>query len=161
MSNIKGGLVCAARNCPNKTYNCKLSFFGFPKDERSSDSARLETYSREFPTETTARIVPVNHWNHGSQVCVNHKSQFSNQVAVMMTFESPRSRTSHAAEEEGVPQGWMCKRLYFNVECSTIGKTELVKEEQEDFETKNDSSDSDFECDLGTPKTLNQDDLED
>ncbi|CAH1108161.1 unnamed protein product [Psylliodes chrysocephalus] len=35
------------------------------------------------------------------------------------------------------------------------------REEPEDFETKNDSSDSDFECDLGTPKPFKQDDLND
>ncbi|CAH1098547.1 unnamed protein product [Psylliodes chrysocephalus] len=35
------------------------------------------------------------------------------------------------------------------------------REEPEDFETENDSSDSDFECDLGTPKPFNQDHLND
>ncbi|CAH1109803.1 unnamed protein product [Psylliodes chrysocephalus] len=37
--------------------------------------------------------------------------------------------------------------------------TPTLQEEPEDFETKNDSSDSDFECDLRTPKPFNQDDL--
>ncbi|KAJ8909331.1 hypothetical protein NQ315_013549, partial [Exocentrus adspersus] len=32
MNKLRGGVVCAAKNCQNKTYNCKLSFFHFPKD---------------------------------------------------------------------------------------------------------------------------------
>ncbi|CAH1108596.1 unnamed protein product [Psylliodes chrysocephalus] len=36
-----------------------------------------------------------------------------------------------------------------------------LQEEPEDFQTINDSSDTDFECDLGTPKPFNQDALND
>ncbi|KAK4885285.1 hypothetical protein RN001_001556 [Aquatica leii] len=34
MSKRKAGVVCAAKNCPNKGYNCNLSFFTFPRDEQ-------------------------------------------------------------------------------------------------------------------------------
>ncbi|CAH1105648.1 unnamed protein product [Psylliodes chrysocephalus] len=36
-----------------------------------------------------------------------------------------------------------------------------LQEESKDFEKKNNSSDSDFECDLGTPKPFNEDNVND
>ncbi|CAH1112980.1 unnamed protein product [Psylliodes chrysocephalus] len=51
---------------------------------------------------------------------------------------------------------------YFGHPLEMINKPWIPqKEEPEDFGTKNDSSDSDFEYDLGTPKPFNQDDLND
>jgi hypothetical protein len=32
MSKLKGGMVCTAKKCENKAYNCNLDFFTFPKE---------------------------------------------------------------------------------------------------------------------------------